>query len=71
MKATKKEVLEFLKVFGTKVLAEEPEGYCELMMDNHICIKYLRVEYYVPENNMFYTQWQSDLVDMLKDKYHV
>lgn len=70
MKATKKEVLEFLKEFGTKV-NDTPDNDAELWMDNHICIKYCKVEYYVPESSMMYSEWQSDLVDMLKEKYHV
>jgi hypothetical protein len=70
MKASKKEVLAFLKEFGTKV-DQTPDDSAELWMDNHICIEYNDTEYYVPENNMMYTDWHSELVDMLKEKYHV
>ncbi len=70
MKASKKEVLEFLKDFGTKV-DETGDNDAEMWMDDHICIKYNGTEYYVKENSIMYTEWQCDLVDMLKEKYHV
>jgi hypothetical protein len=70
MKASKKEVLAFLKEFGTKT-SQTADDSAELWMDDHICINYNGIEYYVKENNMFYSEWQSDLVDMLKEKYHV
>jgi len=70
MKASKKEVLEFLKEWCTKV-DETPDNDAELWMDNHICIKYNGIEYYVPENSMLYTEWQYELVDKLKEEYHV
>jgi hypothetical protein len=67
----KAEIKEFLKTYGTKVLATEPEGYVELMMDNHICIRYYGTEYYVAENNMFYSEADNDMVDYLKERHHV
>jgi hypothetical protein len=70
MKASKKEVLAFLKEFGTPT-AQTPDDSAELYMDDHICVKYNGIEYYVRENSMMYTEWQMDLVDMLKEKYHV
>lgn len=70
MKATKKEVLEFLKEFGTRV-NDTPDNDAELWMDDHICIKYNRIEWYVKQDHMMYTEWQSDLVDILKENYHV
>jgi hypothetical protein len=70
MKATKKEVLAFLKEFGTKT-NQTPDDSAEIWMDDHICIKYNGIEYYVPENSMMYTQWHDDMVDYLKEKYHV
>jgi hypothetical protein len=46
-------IKEFLKERGTKVRANEPMSYCELMMDNHKCIEYGGKQYYIPEENLF------------------
>ena len=70
MKATKKEVLAFLKEFATRV-DDTSDDSAELWMDDHICIKYNGIEYYVPESRMLFTDWHSDLVDMLEEKHHV
>jgi len=67
----KAEIKEFLKTYGTRVLEVEPDGYVELMMDNHICIRYYGIEYYVPENNIFYTEYDIEIVDHLKENHHV
>ena len=47
----KNEIKHFLKEFCIPVLEDvEPEGYTELMMDDHKCIEYGGIQYYIPEN---------------------
>lgn len=65
----KSEIKEFLKEFGTPV--DECSNDAELMMDDHICIKWYGTEYYVKENNMFYSEYDSDIVDYLNENHHV
>ena len=68
---TKKEVKEFLETYGTKVSQDETSDYVELMMDDHVCIRYYGTEYYIPENNMFYTSFDEEIREHLTDNHHV
>jgi hypothetical protein len=49
----KKLVLEFLGKYGTKVRKKETSSYVELMMDNHKCVDFCGVEYYIPEDEVY------------------
>ena len=55
----------FLLKYGTKVVENESSDYVDLMMDDHKCIEYQGNEYYIPENNSFYTEDDEILKDML------
>lgn len=67
----KKVILDFLNKFGTKVKENEDSSYVELMMDNHICIEFDDVEYYVPENNSFYTEDDELTLHILSECYNL
>lgn len=54
-------ITDFLEKYGTKVLEGETSSFVELMMDDHICVDFEYTEYYIPENNSFYTE-DDDLV---------
>jgi len=66
---TKQAIKLFLKEFGTPVT--ECDEDVELMMDDHICISWYGTEYYVPENNSFYSEFDMEVVDYLNDNHHV
>lgn len=59
----------FLNEFGTKV--NECIEDTDLMMDDHICIKWDDIEYYVPENNSFYSELDYEIVTYLNENNHV
>jgi hypothetical protein len=60
------EIDRFLKEFSIKVAEkEEPEGYVELMMDNHSCIEYESNFYYIPENCSLMDEDDELLKEML------
>lgn len=67
----KADIKTFLAMFGTKVDINETSDYVELMMDDHVCISWYGIEYYIPENNMFYTENDSNIVDHLTENNHV
>jgi len=63
----------FIKTYGVKVKNKETDAYVELMMDDHDCIeksKYykngsVKVEqFYIPQNNSFYTD-NDDLLRLM------
>lgn len=54
-------ITDFLEKYGTKVKKRESSSFVELMMDDHICVEVDFVQYYIPENNSFYTE-DDDLV---------
>jgi len=53
----KKLILDFIETFGTEVKENEDSSYVELMMDNHRCIEFEGIKYYIPEENSF---WGED-----------
>lgn len=63
----KKLVIEFIGKYGTKVRKNESSGYTELMMDNHICIEFGDNEYYIPEDNSFYSEDDLMIYDYLSN----
>lgn len=61
----------FLEAFCTIVRDDEDASYVELMMDDHKCIEYEDQQYYVPENNMMYTEDDTLLVEFLVYTYQL
>jgi len=66
---TKKEIKTFLETFGTRVT--ECSQDVELMMDDHRCIKWGGIEYYIPENDSFYTDLENEICEYLYINHHV
>lgn len=60
---------EFLENFCIKVKEGEDHYYVDLMMDNHDCIIYQGVEYYVPESSILYDEDDHLLRDLLTSTY--
>jgi len=67
---SKQEIREFLKQYGTRT-DETPDGDAEIWMDDHTCIEWSGVEYYVKENNIFYTERDYEILDHLNENFHV
>ena len=66
---TTKDIEEYLNRRGIKVQENEPDHYVELMMDNHKCVNFKDVQYYIPEDNNFDTD--DKIFDLLVDFCHL
>ena len=69
--ATTNEIIVFLHTFCTVVNDSETSDYNDLMMDNHDCIEFNEVQYYVPKNNSLYTEKDYLIRDLLIENYLV
>lgn len=67
---TKKAIRTFLNNFATKV-NETPDSQIDVWIDDHICVKWGGIEYYVPENNSFYTSEDDAIYEHLLDKFQI
>jgi hypothetical protein len=67
---TKQAIRTFLSTYGTRV-TETPDNDAELWMDDHVCIRWHGVEYYVPECNSFYSIEDERILEHLENKFHV
>jgi hypothetical protein len=70
-KITLEEIKNYLKRFGTKVKKNDSSAYIELMVDNHKCIEWLGVEYYVPDGSSTKTLHEWLIYDFLVCKHYV
>lgn len=72
-----RELIEnFITQFCSEVLALQPEGYTELMMDDHDCIEWtykngIVKQFFVPEDNSFYTEDDNLIREMLVTTYSI
>ena len=66
----KSEIREFLKEWGDEVY-EMPDHALELLMDDHCCIRWYGVEYFLQENNSFYSNEDDDILDHLRANHSV
>ncbi len=64
----KKAIKEYLNKFGTCV-NEIPVSELDVWVDDHKCIKWGSVEYFIPENNSFYTIEDEKIYDHLIKNY--
>ena len=64
-------IYDFLNEFATKVGKNEQSSYVDLMMDDHTSIEFEGQQYYVPENNSFYTQDDELLLEMINATFGV
>jgi hypothetical protein len=62
----KKLISDFLERYCTMVINNEESSYVELMMDNHFCIEYENIEYYVPDDNLLWGDDEELIRDMLE-----
>ena len=61
---------EFLKDYGDEVY-DMPDSALELLMDDHICVSWLGVEYFIPENNSMYSDVDGLIYELLSGCYIV
>jgi hypothetical protein len=66
---TEEEIVSYLNERGITVKENEEPHYVELMMDNHKCIEYNGVQYYIPEDNNLGID--ETIYDYLIDFFHV
>lgn len=62
------QILGFLKTHCTKVRKRESNSYVELMMDNHKCIEFEKMQFYVPED-IAYSEADEIVYDHLIENY--
>lgn len=62
----KKLISDFLERYCTMVIDNVDPSYVELMMDNHFCIEYESIEYYVPDFNLLWGEDEELIRDMLE-----
>lgn len=67
---TKKAIKVFLNTFATRV-DETPASQQDVWVDDHQCIKWGGIEYFIPENNSFYSVEDEEIYDHLVEKYHI
>ena len=68
---TEQSILSFLGDYGIKVTTSPPEGYTELMADNHKCIIWNNQEYFIPENSILYNARDEQIANFLSENHHV
>lgn len=67
---TKQAIRAFLETFGTPV-NETPISAQDVWVDDHKCIKWHGIEYFIPENNSSYFDEDEMIYDHLVEKYHI
>lgn len=60
----------FLSEYGIEVLENEPDGYVELMMDNHKCIEWKGKQYYISDS-LDLSDDEEKIYDVLVYSLHV
>lgn len=63
-------ITDFLNIYCTRVTSSEDISYIELMMDDHDVIQFEDCsEYYLPRDNMLFSEKDEKLRDWLKETY--
>jgi|3_EtaG_2_1085321.scaffolds.fasta_scaffold39493_2 hypothetical protein len=65
----KKLIEGFLKKYAEKYY-EMPDAALELLMDDHICVTWEGTDYFIPENNSFFTEDDDLIWKFLNECYH-
>ena len=68
MKRTRQDIKDFIEKYCTE--CREGDNV-ELIMDDHKCIRYNKKEYYIPENNSFWTEFEENIQQHLINKFHI
>ena len=63
-------VKEFLNKFGDEVF-DMPDSMLDLIMDDHKCVGWLGVEYFIAENNTMYSDVEELISTLLIECYQV
>lgn len=66
----KESIREFLKSYGEEDY-DMPDHVLEVLMDDHICIIWEGIEYFVPEDNSSYTSEDYIILKYLNENNHV
>ena len=66
----KDDILTFLDTYADEV-EQVHESKHELMMDDHVCVKYEDVEYFVKKDNSMYSDSEERILDYLREKHSV
>lgn len=61
----KDDILTFLDEYADEVY-DMPEAQLELIMDNHVCVKYEDVEYFVLKDNSMYSDTDEKILNYLR-----
>ena len=64
-------IKQFLLTFADECEEDEELSDTELMMDDHHCIEWNGIQYYIPENNMLYSEDDELIVEFLSRCYSV
>jgi hypothetical protein len=64
------EVRAFLAEYGDEVY-DMPDHALELLMDDHVCVKWEQKEYFVKKNNSFYTTQDDKVLTYLRKSFSV
>ena len=64
----KQSIINFLNTFGTPV-SETPVSQLDVWIDDHKCIKWNGIEYFIPENNSSYIKQDELIYEYLVNKF--
>jgi len=66
-----KDILAFMQKYAATVRDDEDIAYVELVMDNHICIEFEEVQYYIPKSNSSWTEDDDKIYDFFNEHLKV
>ena len=65
---SKSNIREFLNDYCDEVY-DMPDSALELLMDDHKCIVWHGKEYFIPENNSFWTEEETEIAEHLMNNF--
>jgi two-component SAPR family response regulator len=65
---SKSNIKEFLNQYCDEVY-DMPDHALELLMDDHKCIVWYGKEYFIPENNSFWTEDENEIAKHLMNNF--
>ena len=67
-RVSKAEVRGFLNEWADEVY-DMPDHALELLMDDHTCVRWYGKEYFIQDNNSFYSDFEEDIKVHLIDNH--
>jgi|LakMenEpi03Aug12_release.lakeMendotaPanAssembly.Ray.scaffolds.fasta_scaffold1325510_2 hypothetical protein len=67
----KKLITDFLEKYCTLVKDDDSDAYVDLMVDNHSCVLFEDIEWYVPDTNSLWSEDESLLQDFIVYSYGI